>query len=980
MKSKNELNKKEKKYINSNNRTYAKKDIFRKIENIYLANSILNKSENILFQKELKNKSIPHNKKINNTLSKVYGDNKNYIKHLKKNRTLNNTINKKYHKLKIDIESKNKKIKSKLKSINNIKSTNHSTHNYSSIDNSKNFKKILSKDKNNITNISVCLPNINIFHKNTVDYSPSFCKINKIIKKKKNLNKKNNDLRNKTFDYNYNINFDNSKINKNMKNKKLNNKMEKKMRYFLDYCKDDLSLSNSEFYEKNNKSNSIQNAFIKKVCKTTVNNIKNNSHKFIEKKRYYSKNNDLTNERFNTFNIGKSIYYNNISTINKFNKNNILQKTNKKKPRVDTFEYLAKILNSINTNNLMQSLSKTKIEKTIKRNESINEFRKKINKNQKYLCERRFKNNDLIRKYIEDKKKLFKINTMKKLKKEKEDDLKKYLELYKLQENIFNSTSKDNNYKNIDLNAKNFPKTKNGLYYSKNNKIKKTNKNNNNNEVLSSNESTIIDNPNYYQNIIEIQNIYNENNLFINYNVFNNDERELTPIQNGEFKKKNLEEIKNDNIFNAKNGNIEINKDKKVEPNKINIEINDFKSNNFNIDDKNIYIKYQNTLEKANKIIGGKKIESLISNLKNINLKNDENIIKENNTFQIDFRNDYSFKANDSNSNDINSFQTSKFCNSQVFKEEKEKNEDIKEDIEGKNIINNNIENIFINNSFNKEESEIKDNSPSIQLPPTIQLLSINDTLEEENKNKEINKIENDKDNSIKKYDLNREKLENYKEILKSLFEYLKLITQRNALNDIITYGDIKYKYKMGFEQLIILIKSIPFNMIRAIQQSQYYNFVFRQLFIPYISRAFNNIKLFSLYHKLFTKINQIIKFIFKKIIFRKILNYIELTINKKSNNSINKNRSLTFSNIKKSDNKNEKSSKSNFKYSESDISESKEIDSIEWDNNFINIKPITNRDNSNIIKNFTKIYKNDNSYSADFNISIQEIVFEEQK
>ena len=437
--------------------------------------------------------------------------------------------------------------------------------------------------------------------------------------------------------------------------------------------------------------------------------------------------------------------------------------------------------------------------------------------------------------------------------------------------------------------------------------------------------------------------------------------------------------MKIDNIFNVKNWNIEINKDKKVEPNKItNIEINDFKSNNFNIDDKDIYIKYQNTLEKANKIIGGKKIESLISNLKNINLKNDENIIKENNTFQIDFRNDYSFKANDSNSNDINSFQTSKFCNSQVFKEEKEKNEDIKEDIEGKNIINNNIENIFINNSFNKEESEIKDNSPSIQLPPTIQLLSINDTLEEENKNKEINKIENDKDNSIKKYDLNREKLENYKEILKSLFEYLKLITQRNALNDIITYGDIKYKYKMGFEQLIILIKSIPFNMIRAIQQSQYYNFVFRQLFIPYISRAFNNIKLYSLYHNLFTKINQIIKFIFKKIIFRKIINYIE--INKKSNNSINKNRSLTFSNIKKSDNKNEKSSKSNFKYSESDISESKEIDSIEWDNNFINIKPITNRDNSNIIKNFTKIYKNDNSYSADFNISIQEIVFEEQK
>ena len=71
---------------------------------------------------------------------------------------------------------------------------------------------------------------------------------------------------------------------------------------------------------------------------------------------------------------------------------------------------------------------------------------------------------------------------------------------------------------------------------------------------------------------------------------------------------------------------------------------------------------------------------------------------------------------------------------------------------------------------------------------------------------------------------------------------------------------------------------------------------------------------------------------------------------------------------------------KNNYKYSEEDISANKEKDSIEWDNTFINGKQITNRDNSNIIKDFSKIYNNSNSYSADYNVSIQEIIFEDDK
>ena len=85
-----------------------------------------------------------------------------------------------------------------------------------------------------------------------------------------------------------------------------------------------------------------------------------------------------------------------------------------------------------------------------------------------------------------------------------------------------------------------------------------------------------------------------------------------------------------------------------------------------------------NTLEKANKIIGGNKIESLINNFKNIRSSNEENIIQDKYNIPLyDYKNDYSFKLTESNSNDANSIQTSKFCNSQAFLEER-KNEEKK--------------------------------------------------------------------------------------------------------------------------------------------------------------------------------------------------------------------------------------------------------------------------------------------------------------
>ena len=1096
------------------NTTSFKKDEFKKIENTCFAESVSNKSAIILFQKQCKNKNFNPNKK-NNIIHK------NKSKKDKRSKTLNNTFYKKNNYLKLSNNNYNNNLNNNI-IINNkqqfskkqIKTTNNSSKKYSPNETNKKWKKvnkmISGNTNNNITNISVCLTNINMYHKNNENFSPSFYKINKKMKQNsKNINVKNK-IRSKTYDYpfvsndksiSYNSTFTylENKEKEQEKNKTL---MEKKMRYYLDYCKDDISsilISEGNLDERKNTDEnniSISHPKIKKIKN------KNNSFSFknknrnihneyqINKKKYYIN----KNKSFNTFNFddshiskNRSIYHShNISTIKNYsstNKNfiNSLNKNNatKKKPRVDTFEYLAKILNSINTNNLMKSLQKVKENeinnKNEKKEEKCDDFRKKrnitINEN---INERRFKKKKDIKKYIEVKKKMIKKNDIEKKQKEKDDELRKYIELSKLQENIFNSSG--NNFNNI----KHLFNIKNNDKHKKEKDIK-----NGSNDVLYSSESTICDKNNYYLGILDVQNLYNKNNLIkvdknndkinYNYDYINNQnynqnynlpkEKELyIEANNNGIKSKDMET--NNNIKNNKciNNNINDNLNKigndkkdKIELNEININIIDNNKNsiniNNNVNDKEIYEKCQNTLEKANKIIGGEKVEYLINNFKNIkfakNAMNEKEKEKEKEREKEkeeeeekeclinDFKNDYSFKMNDSNENDMNSYKTSKFYNSQASSEDKrndptdDKNDTIKQNLNErsiKNILDNNEkekyetfkgdedntyeDNNDINNSeINNENKNNAQNTPSIQLPPTIQLISGSDTLEDK-KNK-MNNI-NDNNEQKKEYIFTEEQLEKYKEILSSLNEYLKLITQRNTLNEIITYGDMKYKYKIGIEQLIILIKSMPFNIIRAIQQAQYYNFFFRQLFIPYISRAFNVLKFYSFYHQILVKFGQKMKNILKKIILKEIKCFSDkmkknkeqiINSNKKSNNSNmtiksleeiselessvknikdeknnekkDKNLLSIKSNDKKDENKSKKKSIEN--YTEPDISGSKDVDSIDWDNNFINEKQITNRENSKIINSFSKINKKENSYSADFNVSIQEIVFEDQ-
>ena len=132
--------------------------------------------------------------------------------------------------------------------------------------------------------------------------------------------------------------------------------------------------------------------------------------------------------------------------------------------------------------------------------------------------------------------------------------------------------------------------------------------------------------------------------------------------------------------------------------------------------------------------------------------------------------------------------------------------------------------------------------------------------------------------------------LENYYKIFISLEDYLNSLTKKNALNDIITYGETRFAYKIGFENLIILIKSYPFNEFKMIYQRQYYKDVLRQFFIPFLRKAFNNINIYGFYLFKFTEVNKAIEQIYR-IIFLKRLNFyaqVKDILKKEFNENIN--------------------------------------------------------------------------------------------
>ena len=264
-------------------------------------------------------------------------------------------------------------------------------------------------------------------------------------------------------------------------------------------------------------------------------------------------------------------------------------------------------------------------------------------------------------------------------------------------------------------------------------------------------------------------------------------------------------------------------------------------------------------------------------------------------------------------------------------------------------------------------EEELKDNIindeiPSIQVPSTIQPSNINtfNALSRENENF-------DKDNSIKTsdYQFDEEALEAYGEIFDGLSEFLKSIYRRKVLNDIIIYVNTRYRYKIGFEQLILLFKLSPFNALRLYEHFLIYNITLRNIVLPYIRRAFSNIVFYAFSIKRITLFNQIIEQIFKSVIFRKIQNFKKKKNNTiiPSNNNIKENKENNIKNDKLEQQKKiieEKKAKQPMNDSDIEKKLKNAINIFEnplKSNAFNNIKEYgLNKDNSNQYK--------DNSYS----------------
>ena len=74
-----------------------------------------------------------------------------------------------------------------------------------------------------------------------------------------------------------------------------------------------------------------------------------------------------------------------------------------------------------------------------------------------------------------------------------------------------------------------------------------------------------------------------------------------------------------------------------------------------------------------------------------------------------------------------------------------------------------------------------------------------------------------------------------------------------------IFFGEKKLRYKIGFEQLILLFKHKPFNNLRLLQQKEYYQVILKQFYMPYINRAFNTIKLYVYNQQRFSEANRIL-------------------------------------------------------------------------------------------------------------------------
>ena len=599
--------------------------------------------------------------------------------------------------------------------------------------------------------------------------------------------------------------------------------------------------TNNKYYIIKKNKSIEQNTHKNKNFKSKDNNyniIKKNNENLkinIKEKRRSS----IGEENKNNYN-DTDIYINTLN--NNANPDKIIM-YNLRKPKINTLEYIYRINNNLDVNKLITSIScldfKNNEINNNENNDQINENAPESNSSVNILSE---KKNVRRKEEINDFIKIHRLKIKNKeirLKKEQKDKiLKKFKNFLELQKNIKGNSKLKFNTLNYRHNAIN--KTSNN-----DNFIKKTMEEFKISPISENTSmSSSFNQQEFYLSIYDAQRIYtsNENDRFLLKNHSVIIDKELDRNFKQKNNNKNFKYItinRKKNIINHKLiKNSEI---KKLDKNAIKaiksviIRLNNFLKDNSIINKKKVnYIKnkkylknnYDYILENAKRLIKEKHKNSIKSNpKKSKNKKND---------FLISIRH---IPSGDKNYKKITMNEMKKITNNS--------NNNINLKIDKKNDLN--IKNINFSYKMKKFSKHLGKNHYSLA----------------HNKKKKL-------------YNFTIEQLNKYREIFNYIFIYLKLFIQKNIFNLIITFVNLKYKYISGFHQLIFFIKKKPFNYLRIIQQREYYQVILRQFYLPYLSRAFNNIKFYVINQQKYSDIDNIIKQVYFSVFLKRMVFYIQ--------------------------------------------------------------------------------------------------------
>lgn len=588
--------------------------------------------------------------------------------------------------------------------------------------------------------------------------------------------------------------------------------------------------------ETNKKNNYIKNE--NKIIDKNIqlNNIENNNNNYynsyknnIEEKVEKTKENNIKDSLENLNNFSNDIN----------NENENLYPNNLRKPKINTLEYIYRINNNIDVNKLMTSLSCL----DVKSNETnANENEEEINSHEPeskssvnvLWTKKNRRSKEEINNFIKNNRQKLKHNEIKIKIKKNDETLKRFIRFIQLQKNIEENKKlrSKNSPSNRDTNFKiDIKKTLNEIHISQNTSL-----------------SSTLNQKDFYISCYDAQKIYSskeydrillKNNSMI---LDNKQKRNQLNINNDYYSKHSKSNNYRGNLSPNLSNDVYINKpnlpkqkmdDKLIKTiknviNKLNNFMNDCISQNSDNSRVKIYKNkrylinnYEHLLKNASKI--------LLKKNKKISLKN----------------------------------------KSHGNKKTKMKNKDTEE-----HVSLNNIRQIPINEiKKNKTKENINKNNLNIYNEINIKA----PIIEENSKLKNKSFKDEFSDNLTNKvYKFTEEQLNRYEEILNYLSMYIRLLIQKNIFNIIIYYTNIKNRYISGLSQLVFFIKKKPFNYLRIIQQREYYQVILRQFYLPYLTRAFNNIKSFVLSHQKFSEAENILKQIYFMNFLKRMFFYIQ--------------------------------------------------------------------------------------------------------